>query len=144
VRLVLSGAARRSARDQLREQRLDDIIALADRFIYDLGRLVAGHRVHLESYVRPDVSRAMQESLRPFLASGDVLRPDFGLHAELRVEGDLLTPGAAVDVLIDFEDRSVRESSSGRRLATARRPVRISMVVSLEPARISRVTLTLR
>jgi len=125
---------RAAARDRLREEQLDAVTEIVDRFLYDLGRIMAGHLVDLEPYVDRPVARAVCESLQPFLDSGHVLRPDFGPYGELRVEGDLLAPEQPVIATVEFEDRSTRETPEGRVAVTSRRRIRVRMRISLDPA----------
>ena len=123
---------RRAARDALRERRLDEVTSLAERLLFDIARMAAGHHVDLDAYVSPDVGHAMRDALRPFREAGHVVRPDFGLHAELRVEGNLLDEASPVAAVVDFEDRSVRESAMGGRLPASRRRVRLAMSIRLD------------
>jgi hypothetical protein len=133
---------RQAARDQVREQRLGRIIAIADRFVHDLALLSAGHPVDLESYVAPSAAQAIRGRVRPFLESGDLLRPDFGIHGELLVQGDLLRVDRPVDATLEFHDCSVRETMQGGIVPVPRRRVRIRMSVSLHPERLTVVELT--
>ncbi|HEY4868411.1 MAG TPA: hypothetical protein VII79_00245 [Candidatus Dormibacteraeota bacterium] len=61
------------------------------------------------------------------------MRPDFGAYAELRVDGDLLDVDRHVKAVLEFEDRSMRETFDGRLLPVPRRRVRLTMTVRLEP-----------
>jgi hypothetical protein len=115
--------------DDLREQRLDDIKKLAERFTYDLGLLIAGHPVELETYVAPGPAQRLIASLEPFLASGDAMRPNFGEYGELRVEGDLLNTHDAVRAHIEFDDQSVRETSSGDLIPIPRRRMLLTLII---------------
>lgn len=144
MRFGLPAVVRRrdAVRDEVREQRLGRVIAVADRFVHDLALLSAGHSANLESYLAPAVSQAIRGRLRPFLESGDLLRPDFGVHGELRVEGELLRVDRPVDATLEFTDRSLRETAQGGLVPVARRRVRIRMRVSLHPERICAVELT--
>jgi hypothetical protein len=137
-----SRRARRAARDDVRERRLEEISELAERLLYDLGRLIAGHKVDIESYTVPEVSSAIRASLRPFLVAGLILRPDFGIHAELRVEGQLLKADSPIEATVRFEDRSLRETAAGRLEPVVRRPIRIWMRLSLDPPRIRSLQVT--
>lgn len=139
-----ASSRRRAAQDELRERRLTDATALADRLVYDLARMTAGHSVDLESYVAPSVTGAVRAALRPFLASGDLLRPDFGAYGELRVEGDLLDPARAVVACLDFEDRSLLETSAGALRPLPRRRVRLWTRMALDSGRVEELRLTHR
>jgi len=109
----------------MRERRLDDIAALMERLIFDVARLCAGHRVALDGYLHPDLARNVRRSVQPFLMDGYRLHPDFGIHAEMRVEGDLLAPHEAVRVTVAFDDRSTSEASDGHLQAVPARRVAI-------------------
>ena len=117
------------AADDLREQRLEDIKKLAERFTYDLGLLIAGHPVELETYVAPQPAQRLIASLEPFLASGDAMRPNFGEYGELRVEGDLLNLEDPVRAHIEFDDQSVRETAGGELIPIPRRRMLLTLII---------------
>jgi len=117
--------------DELREQRLSQVKQLAERFVYDLGLLMAGHPAALEEYLVDAAAGRLRASLEPFLAAGDVMRPNFGEYGELRIEGDLLAMGRVVTAEVEFNDQSVREKRDGELLATRRRRIRLTL--SIEP-----------
>ncbi len=92
-----------------------------------------------------DVSSAIGDSglahqvgtaLEPFLAGGDVMRPDFGPFGDLRVEGDLLQTETPLLATLDFDDRCVRQTTEGRLLPARRRRLRLVMQVAADPERV--------
>lgn len=117
--------------DDLREQRLDDIKALAERFTYDLGLLIAGHEVGFEEYVNPPVAQRFRNTMAPFLATGDAMRPNFGEYGDLRVEGNLTSGERPIMAYIQFIDQSTRETPAGEQIATPRR--RMELVLTIDP-----------
>ena len=125
------GGNGRNERDQVREQRLETISGLADRFLYDFGRMSAGHEADLDSYLAPDVADAIRDSVAPLMNSGRLVRPDFGPYGEMRVEGDLLDADRPIDAWIEFDDRSRREAEDGHLGPPAGRRVRLWLRISL-------------
>jgi hypothetical protein len=117
--------------DDLREQRLDDIKALAERFTYDLGLLMAGHDVNFEEYVNPPVAARLRASMEPFLATGDAMRPNFGEYGDLRVEGDLAGGRDPVMAYVEFEDQSIRETAGGDLIPVPRH--RMNLTLTIDP-----------
>ena len=117
------------AADDLREQRLEDIKKLAERFTYDLGLLIAGHPVELETYVAPQPAQRLIASLEPFLASGDAMRPNFGEYGELRVEGNLLASDRPIHAYLEFDDLSQRETADGQLHSIGRRRMHLTLVI---------------
>ena len=115
--------------DDVREQRLEDIKKLAERFTYDLGLLIAGHPVELEAYVAPGPAQRLRASLEPFLASGDAMRPNFGEYGELRVEGDLLNLDDPIRAHVEFDDQSVRETAKGELIPIPRRRMLLTLII---------------
>lgn len=77
------------------------------------------------------LTKQLHTHLRPFLATGDVMHPDFGSYAELRVEGDLLRVDVPVAVTVEFDDCSARESAAGQMTVPPRRHVTIRARVSV-------------
>lgn len=124
-----------STRAQLFAERLDIIKELAERFTYDLGLLIAGHDTALADYVDGRAAARLQEGVEPFLASGEAMRPDFGEYAELRILGDL-SSASLVESVVEFEDRSVRETVDGRLLSTAARRLQLTLMVDLAAKRV--------
>lgn len=136
MRRLRPDAARAHADDDRREQRLDEIRTTVERFVYDLASLSAGHRTAFERSAAPGVAAAISAAMKAFLASGDVMRPDFGAYGELRVEGDLLDAAQPVPVWLEFEDRSMRQRDDGRLVAAPRRRTRLALRVSGRPCRV--------
>ena len=127
------GTSRDRAQDELREQRLEQIKDAVEQFTFGLGLIMAGHPPDFGGAVAADLSERVHAALSPFRDSGELMRPDFGAYAELRVDGDLLDVQQSVKAVLEFEDRSMRESHNGRLLPVPRRRVRITMSVRLEP-----------
>lgn len=115
--------------DEIREQRLDLVRQLAERFTYDLGLLIAGHEVKLEDYVATAAARRLRSSVEPFLASGDAMRPNFGEYGELRVEGNLLNYSQPIFAHVEFDDQSIRETAAGELLPTGKRRMVLSLTI---------------
>lgn len=117
--------------DELRDRRLESVTRLAERLVYDLGLLMAGHAAPLEEYVATAVADRLRASLAPFLATGDAMRPNFGEYGELRIQGDLLAAARALSVDVEFNDQSVRETRDGELVPAERRRIRLTL--SLDP-----------
>lgn len=128
-------AARRVSDHALREQRLEHVRDAVDQFAYSLGLLMAGHDASREC-ADAAVETQLQEVLGPFLARGEVMRPDFGPFGDLRVEGDLLQTGEPVRTTLEFDDRSVRQTARGQLIPARRRRLRLVMRVALNPVRV--------
>jgi len=125
-------------RDALRERRLDEVIGLVDRFMYDMARLIAGHPPEWETYVALGVTSCFTTAVAPFLAGGDAMRPDFGQFGQLRVDGDLTDSATPVEAWLEFDDRSLRETPDGRLIGSPRRRMQIWMAIALDSGRIER------
>ncbi|MFN2568000.1 MAG: hypothetical protein ABR564_00135 [Candidatus Dormibacteria bacterium] len=123
--------------DELRDRRLQSIKELAERFVFDLGLLMAGHPATLEEYVSAAAASRLRASLEPFLATGDAMRPNFGEYGELRVEGDLLRDDRCLNADVDFTDHSVRETSEGNLLPARRRRMRLTLTIDPDLRRIA-------
>jgi hypothetical protein len=115
--------------DELREQKLDMIKQLAERFTYDLALLIAGHPVELEAYLAPAAAARLRASIQPFLDTGDAMRPNFGEYGELRVEGNLLSNDQPIQAFVEFDDQSVRETAAGDLMPTGRKRMLLSMLI---------------
>ena len=127
--------------DEIREQRLEAVKQLAERFTYDLGLLIAGHQVNFDAYVAPDASARLRASVEPFLASGDAMRPNFGEYGELRVEGNLLDMSMPIHAYVEFDDQSVRETSAGELIAMGKRRMQLTLVIRPDAQSIADYTL---
>ncbi|MGA8415913.1 MAG: hypothetical protein WB808_04760 [Candidatus Dormiibacterota bacterium] len=118
-----------------REQRLEGIRDAVEGFTCSLALLLAGHDAPTE--VAGDrVIAQLQRGLRPFLDGGDAMRPDFGAFGDLRIEGELLQSTEPVLAVLEFDDRSTRETARGRLSPARRRRLRIRMHISIDPIRI--------
>ena len=115
--------------DEIREYKLERVKGLAERFTYDLGLLIAGHDVNFEEYLDPAAAQRLRESIEPFLASGDAMRPNFGDYGELRIEGYLLSNLHDIHAYVEFDDQSVRETMSGELIPTPRKRMLLSLVI---------------
>lgn len=127
--------ARRVSDHALREQRLEQVRDAVDEFAYTLGLLMAGHDPPGEC-AESAVELQLHKALGPFLAGGDVMRPDFGSFGDLRIEGDLLQTEEPVLTTLEFDDRCVRQTPRGRLIPAQRRRLRLVMRVTLDPPRV--------
>lgn len=134
--LQLLPASRRRSDDGERGRRTTLVMGLVDRFVFDLGLLVAGRDAGIEDYVTADVAAGVRTAMRPGLATGLTTRPDFGEYAQVRIEGDLLDTSATVRAVVEFDDRSVRVDAQGRTVARIRRRVRILMLFNAAITRV--------
>src|SRR5581483_2724481 len=114
--------------DEVREQRLEAIKRLCERFSYDLGLLIAGHPVAFEEYMDQHAAARLRDSVEPFLATGDAMRPNFGEYGELRVEGNLLDHTQPIYAFIEFDDQSVRETAAGELIPSQKRRMLLSII----------------
>jgi hypothetical protein len=128
-------SADRASAHARREQRLEQVRDAVDEFTYGLGLLIAGHE-------RPDgspgdeIAARIHGALWPFLARGDVMRPDFGAFGDLRIEGDLLQTSEPLLATLEFDDRCVRQTARGRLIPAPRRRMRLAMRVAADPPRV--------
>jgi hypothetical protein len=127
--------AKRANDHALREERLEHIRDAVEQFTFTLGLLISGHDVP-EGTSDHDLAARLQHELQPFLAHGDVMRPDFGAFGELRVEGDLLQLIDPVLATLEFDDRCVRQTAAGRLVPARRRRMRLTMRVAVAPPRV--------
>jgi hypothetical protein len=127
--------AERATDHALREERLDHIRDAVEQFTFTLGLLISGHDVPADTS-DDDLAARLQRELQPFLALGDVMRPDFGAFGELRVEGDLLQLIDPVLATLEFDDRCVRQTAAGRLVPARRRRMRLTMRVAVSPPRV--------
>ncbi|MFZ0180717.1 MAG: hypothetical protein WAL84_12730 [Candidatus Dormiibacterota bacterium] len=118
----------------VREQRLDHIRDAVERFTYTLGLLIAGHDP--EDSADESMAGQLQRELRPFLDAGDAMRPDFGAFGDLRIEGELLQVSMPVLATLEFDERCARETVHGRVIPSRGRRLRLTMHITVEPARI--------
>jgi hypothetical protein len=119
----------------LRERRLESIRDAVEEFAFGLAQLMAGHDVS-PAAADPGLTNRVRTALEPFLARGDVMRPDFGPFGDLRVEGDLLQRARPLLATLEFDDRCVRQTPEGRLLPARRRRVRLIMHVAVDPERV--------
>ena len=125
--------------DEIRERRLAECRTTVEEFLFGLGRLMAGHEPHLEHCATRPLVYRIRAALEPFLDSGGALRPDFGSHGELRVDGDLLDAGTPLQAWVEFDDRSMLQSGD-RLLPVPRRRIRVQMVVSVQPCQVTDIS----
>jgi hypothetical protein len=138
-RLVTLGRGRtldRAREHALREARLEHVRDAVEQFTYALGLLIAGHDPPPEM-ADHGLATQMQRELRPFLARGDVMRPDFGAFGDLRIEGNLLNALDPLLATLEFEDRCVRQTARGRLVPARHRRLRLTMRVCLEPLQVT-------
>ncbi len=123
---------RRSSRGEVdgrRAERVTRVLELVERFVFDLGLVIAGEPVELAGYVAAGPAARMHEAVRPALLSGVRTRPDFGEYAQVRIEGDILDLSAPVRVVVEFDDRSTRLDDDGFATAHSRRRVRLQLLL---------------
>jgi hypothetical protein len=136
----LRRAARwRSARedaDALRERRVALALELIERFVYDLGLLIGGHRVELDDYVAPATVSRLHDALQPLQSAGSIVRVEFGEYAQVRIEGNVLEHAAPLKSVVEFEDRSARIDEDGNPIVCARRRIRLCLVLDPQLARV--------
>lgn len=128
----------RGEADEIRERRLAECRSTVEEFLFELGRLMAGHEPHLEHCATRSVVFRIRAAVEPFLGSGSALRPDFGSHGELRVDGDLLDAGTPLQAWVEFDDRSMLQSGD-RLLPVPRRRIRVEMLLSVQPCQVTDV-----
>jgi hypothetical protein len=122
--------------DLVRDERLASVRQLVDGFTYQLALLIAGQEADLESFVDTHVALQLRSRIAPFVESGAVVRPDFGAYGELRLDGDLLDDAALIAANLEFDDKSVQETSDGQLLPSLRRRVQLCMQLALTPPRV--------
>lgn len=125
-RLTISG---RHRDDSERDRRTSLVMALVERFVFDIGMLAAGRESDIESYVAPEVAARVRTAMRPGLSAGLITRPDFGEYAQVRIQGDLLDGDATVCAEVEFDDRSVRVDEGGRTVVRLRRRIRVLLLI---------------
>jgi hypothetical protein len=121
--------------DAERQQRVTRVLALAERFVYDLGLVIAGEQVDLSEYVEPGSADRLHDAVRPALEAGAVVSPDFGEYAQVRIHGDVLDSSIPAWTTVEFDDRSTRldgVSSS----AHGRRRVRVQLLLDADISRV--------
>lgn len=136
MRRPARGRTRQDAADEIRERRLDDVRRTIEEFLFGIAMLVAGRDADFTGCASRAVDSSVRAALAPFLSTGQALRPDFGSHGELRVDGDLLDTETPVDAYVDFEDRSLQHISGRRPVAMARRRIRVTLRLSLKPCQV--------
>lgn len=115
--------------DTRRAQRVTQVLELVERFVYDLGLLIAGDPVALAEYVDARSVERLHDAVRPALHAGTMTRPDFGEYAQVRIEGDLLDLSRPVQVVVEFDDRSTRLDQRGFAASHFRRRVRVQLLL---------------
>ena len=103
------------------------MLGLVDRFVYDLGLLLAGRPVDLRDYVAPSAAARLVRALEP-VEGRSALEPAFGDFAQVRIEGNVLQAGAPVRTVVEFEDQSARLDEAGGPVARTRRRVRLRLL----------------
>ena len=120
----------------MRAARVTQVLALVDRFVYDLGRLIAGETVDLAEYVDAACVERLRGAVQPALRAGTATRPDFGEYAQVRIEGDLLDVSHPVLTVVEFEDRSTRLDADGFAAVHLRRRVRLRLLLDNSLSRV--------
>lgn len=114
--------------DLLRQERVALLLQLVERFVHDLGLLIAGRPTDLDAYVAAPVRDRIEDALRPLEGGRRCVHPEFGEYAQVRIDGDLLDTAAPVRSVVEFDDRSSRLDEDGATLARRRRRVRLLLV----------------
>lgn len=114
--------------DVRREERVARVLRLAERFVYDLGLLIAGRVPDMHDYVATTAAGRLHDALRPLDGAAAVICPEFSEYAQVRIEGDLLDTAAPVRSVVEFEDRSTRVDEDGGPVARTRRRVRLLLL----------------
>jgi hypothetical protein len=122
------GRLSRGDADARRTKRVGDVLRLVERFVYDLGMLIAGNTADLEPYVEATMAARLRTTLQRVQRSGRVMRPDFGDYAEVRISGDVLDIARPVEAVVEFDDRSTWSASPDEAAIRARRRVRLELV----------------
>lgn len=112
-----------------RERRLGEVMALAERFMFDLGMMLSGQHDRFDEYVSAQALATVRMAVEPFLRSGTSFQPDFGEYAQLTVAGSLADSHEPVKAFVDFEDRSRAQASDGRFVTASRRCLRLTLVI---------------
>lgn len=136
MRLHQRGGSREAFADEVRERRLAEVRSTVEEFVYRLAMAVAGHDPDFSHCASRAVERRLKDALHPLSSSSHTVRPDFGTHAELRVEGDLLCTDAPVHARVEFEDHSLRQEPGRRGVAVPRRRITIALELALQPCQV--------
>lgn len=97
---------RRSERgDEALQRRLDVVLALSERFVHDLGLLMAGETASMQEYVAPEAAARLHAALAT-ADTGLRLVPRFSEYAQVRIDGDLLNADHPVRATVEFADLS--------------------------------------
>jgi hypothetical protein len=123
------GRRARAEDDARRSRRVAEVLHLVERFVYDLGLLIAGRAVDLDTYVEVSAATRLRIALEPARTAVAVVRPDFGDYAQVRIEGNLLDLSASVRAVVEFDDHSTRTDGRGGTVARSRRRVRLGLVI---------------
>jgi len=129
---VLPGRRPGGENDARRSSRVTEVLQLVERFVYDLGLLIAGRAVDLDAYVDAAVATRLHAALAPARTSGAVIHPDFGEYAQVVIEGNLLDLSQPVQAIVEFDDRSTWSDREGGVVRRSRRRVRLRL--TLDPA----------
>ena len=132
---ALLGRQTRHDLDAARAQRVAKILELAQRFVYDLGLLIAGEQVDLSDYVASGSADRLRDALRPALVAGAMTSPDFGEYAQVLIQGDVLDTSIPVRTIVEFDDRSTRRDGLDAPVH-ARRRVRVRLLLDADVGRV--------
>lgn len=131
-----SGHTHAQAADEIREQRLAECRQTVEDFIVGLASVMAGHTAALDRCSSRNVVARVTGALAPILSSTVLIRPDFGSHAELRIDADFLDASSPVSAWVDFEDRSMHELDDRLVPAPVRR-IRLHLTLSIQPSQVT-------
>jgi len=115
--------------DAERSRRTAAVSELVERFVYDLGLLIAGRDTDLDAYVEPATARRMRDAVQPGLRGELSTQPHFGDYAQMRIEDDLLDMARPWRAEVEFQDRSVQVARAGRTVARRRRRIRLVLLI---------------
>ena len=122
---------------RLREQRLLSIRRIVDDFLFGIALLMAGHEPAWGGCVAPPLADRLASAFASSPKRTLLLSPDFGTHAELRVEGDL-ERGETAKATVQFRDQSVLSETSGYVHSTPAHTVRAQMTIHLASCQVER------
>lgn len=131
----VQAADQASLRAGLERDRATRTARLVESFLYDLGRLFAGHSPDL-TYMEPAVAQSLRQMVAPLLATGDRITPRFGTP---RVRILPVGPGQrGLIVEVVFEDSSTRLSAAGHPMVQPRRQVTAQLTLDEAITRVLR------
>jgi len=129
----LAKHAPETSSDPWKEERLGRLTTLAEDFIYDLGRLLAGEKPPLD-YVTDKVAAQLRAMAAPFLRTGDRMVPNFS-DVQLTVQWPS-DHQRAIGATAVFSDQSKRQTAGGETVTPPPKRVTIQLQTDAEASRI--------